>query len=84
MSGPSPALPSAGPAGPRLQSAGRKQQHMKPGPLQPHTRQPNSHFPTLTKQKGVLRKTAWHRYEAPGGGLAYLRRRDGAAFLCKA
>ena len=67
MSGPSPALPSEGPAGPLLQNAGRRQQHMKPGPPQPQTRQPNSHFLTLTKQKGVLRKTAWHRYEAPGG-----------------
>lgn len=57
MSGPSPALPSAEPAGPRLRSEGRRQQNVKPGPLQPQTRQPNSHFLTLTKQKGILRKT---------------------------
>ena len=53
----SPALPSAGLEGPRLRSAGRRQQHMKPGRPQPQTRQPDSHFLTLTKQKGDLRKT---------------------------
>lgn len=72
---------------------------MKPGPRQPQTRQPNSHFLTLTKQKGDLRKTehgtdmkhqegrlgrpGWGR-AADSGGLGYHRRRDRAAFLCKA
>lgn len=61
---------------------------MKPGRLQPQTRQPDSHFLTLTKQKGYLRKTehgtdmkhqegrlgepGWGR-AAGSGGLGYHR-----------